>query len=82
MSARGRAVVLLDQLADGTWSAGSDSYMFTIEAMSKAGTVFVASGCHSLVVRGMTAAEGWPAMLADLRLGVEACEDPRCEVCD
>lgn len=85
-SVRQQAVALLDEYAPEEWTAGRDGTKYAVEAYSKPGVVFVASGCHSLVVNdgygGGSAAEVWASALEDLRLGVEPCTEVDCEGCD
>jgi hypothetical protein len=83
---RQQAVALLNDYcgseADDGWSAGSDTYYFTVKGFSLPGTVFAATGAHSLSVNAMTATEAWQQVLSDLRMGVEPCEVTDCEGCE
>lgn len=85
-SPRQQAVALLNTYcgpeADDGWSAESGTYYFEVEGFSLPGTVFVASGVHSLSVNAMSAAEAWRQVLSDLRMGVEPCEVADCEGCE
>jgi len=53
-----------------------------LDAWSPRGTVWGASGNHSLVVAGTDRAEMWRALVQDLRHGVEPCETVDCEGCE
>lgn len=89
-SVRQQAVALLDtycgpESEDG-WSAGVDGTKFAVEGWAKPGTVFVATGCHTLVVNdgfgGGSAQEVWAETLKMLSMGVEPCTEVDCEGCE
>lgn len=83
---RQEAVTLLDRYcgpeADDRWTAGTTGYGFEVEGWSRPGTVFAATGVHTLVVSGMTAAEAWREALAELRDGIQDCTEKDCEGCE
>lgn len=50
-----------------------------VEAYTPAGKVWVATGCHTIVMSGKPME--WDEMLAAVAMGVEPCGDSDCEYC-
>jgi hypothetical protein len=61
------------------------SIKIDLDAWAPNGKRFKASGCHSIVVESYakpTYGEARAEMAAQLRVGLEDCDDPDCEVCE
>jgi hypothetical protein len=47
------------------------------------GIQFLATGCHTIAINFHTdRPAGWRALLADLRAGVQPCDDAACQMCE
>jgi len=80
MSARQQCLALIaehnaDLIEQESWVG------HTLDVWLPAGLAWRTTGCHSLVVREETRPAVWRELLAELREGVEPCDNTECDTC-
>lgn len=57
--------------------------MMDVNVWSPVGSMWKATGCHSLTAYNYTDARaGWTWLLNELRTGMEPCDNKECETCN
>lgn len=60
----------------------ADRSELDVTLWSPAGRVWVATGCHTLSICWYSErTEAWRELWSDVKLGLEACDQPGCEIC-
>jgi hypothetical protein len=82
MTTRQKALTLISQF-NADWQENSVDNGLDGDAWLPAGKVWVASGCHSLVVHTWSnRPAAWQALLSDLQQGIIPCDLVPCDTCD